>query len=91
VTDACNPSYSRGRDQKDCGLKPALGDPVSKKKIHHKKKRTGWSGSRCRPLGQTSALKKKGRRQLKGGVQRYASKDRKLQLESYNCSLVAVN
>jgi hypothetical protein len=34
VAHACNPSYSGGRDQEDCGSKPAransLGDPISK-------------------------------------------------------------
>jgi hypothetical protein len=45
VVHACNPSYSRGRDQEDCGLKPAqansLRDPVSKK-AHHKKGLVEW-------------------------------------------------
>jgi hypothetical protein len=35
VVHACNPSYSEGRDQKDCGSKPAQAnssrDPISKK------------------------------------------------------------
>jgi hypothetical protein len=35
VAQACNPSYSGGRDQEDGGLKPAwansLQDPISKK------------------------------------------------------------
>jgi hypothetical protein len=35
VAHACNPSYSGGRDQEDCGLKPVQAnssqDPVSKK------------------------------------------------------------
>jgi hypothetical protein len=35
VAHACNPSYSGGRDQEDCGLKPpganSLRDPISKK------------------------------------------------------------
>jgi hypothetical protein len=35
--NACNPSYSGGRDQEDCGLKPALAnsllDSISKKPI----------------------------------------------------------
>jgi hypothetical protein len=34
VVHACNPSYSGGRDQEDCGLKPAransLQDPILK-------------------------------------------------------------
>jgi hypothetical protein len=36
VAHTCNPSYSRGRDQKDHGLKPAQAgfwDPISKKSI----------------------------------------------------------
>jgi hypothetical protein len=47
VAQACNPSYSGGRDQEDHGLKPAQvnssQDPISKKN-HHKK--GWWSGSR---------------------------------------------
>jgi hypothetical protein len=35
VTHACNPSYSGGRNQKDCGSKPVQAnssqDPISKK------------------------------------------------------------
>jgi hypothetical protein len=38
VAHACRPSYSEGRDQEDCGLKPAqansLQDPISKKSLH---------------------------------------------------------
>jgi hypothetical protein len=45
VAHACNPSYSGGRDQEDCGLKPAransLLDTISKK-IHHKKGLVLW-------------------------------------------------
>jgi hypothetical protein len=37
VAHACNPSYTGGRDQEDCGSKPAqansLRDPISKKLI----------------------------------------------------------
>jgi hypothetical protein len=36
VAHACNPSYSRGKDEEDRGLKPARAnssrDPISKKK-----------------------------------------------------------
>jgi hypothetical protein len=36
VADACNPSYSEGRDQEDRGLKPSpensSREPISKKK-----------------------------------------------------------
>jgi hypothetical protein len=42
VTHACNPSYSRGRDQEDVGSKPAWTnnsqDPILKKPITKK----GW-------------------------------------------------
>jgi hypothetical protein len=47
VAHACNPSYSGGRDQEDCGSKPGktnnLQDPISKKKSITKK--GWWSGS----------------------------------------------
>jgi hypothetical protein len=45
VAHACNPSYSGGRDQEDCGSN-RLQDPVSKE---HITKKGWWSGSRCRP------------------------------------------
>jgi hypothetical protein len=51
VTHSCNPSYSGGRDQEDCGSKPARGnsfqDSISKiRKITIQK--NGWgSGSGC--------------------------------------------
>jgi hypothetical protein len=42
VAHACNPSYSGGRDQEDCSLKPAWAnssqDPISK---NPSQKRTG--------------------------------------------------
>jgi hypothetical protein len=38
VAHACNPSYSRGRDQEECGLTPAaatsLRDPILKNPSH---------------------------------------------------------
>jgi hypothetical protein len=41
VAHACNPSYSGGRDQEDCSLKPAQGnssrDPISKTKPSQKR------------------------------------------------------
>jgi hypothetical protein len=40
VTRACNPSYSGGRDQEDCSLKPAwVGYPITlhKSLSYHKK------------------------------------------------------
>jgi hypothetical protein len=39
VAPACNPSYSRGRDQEDQGLKPARARPYLEKKSMTKK---GW-------------------------------------------------
>jgi hypothetical protein len=40
VAHSCNPSYSGGRDQEDCGLKPAWAnssqDPISKNTQHNK-------------------------------------------------------
>jgi hypothetical protein len=42
VAQACNPSYSGGRDQEDRGLKPAW----AKKLVT---KEGWWSASRCRP------------------------------------------
>jgi hypothetical protein len=41
VAHTCNPSYSGGSDQEDCGSKPALGKQFQRpflKKTHHKKK-----------------------------------------------------
>jgi hypothetical protein len=38
VAHACNPSYSRDRDQKDCGLKPAQANS-SRETISKKKKK----------------------------------------------------
>jgi hypothetical protein len=44
VAHICNPSYSGGRDQEDCGSKPGQAnnwrDPVSKQSITEK----GWWG-----------------------------------------------
>jgi hypothetical protein len=46
VTHACNPGYSGGKDQEDQISKPAqansLQDPISRKKIHHKKGLLEW-------------------------------------------------
>jgi hypothetical protein len=56
---ACNLSYSGGRDQEHCSLKPAwansLWDPISKNPIT---KKGWWSGSRCRPWVQTPVPQK---------------------------------
>jgi hypothetical protein len=45
VAHTCNPSYSGGRDQEDCSLKPAWAnssqDPISKKKKTFKKRAGG--------------------------------------------------
>jgi hypothetical protein len=58
VAYACNPSYSGGRDQEDRGSKPAWTNSSwdLKKTIT---KKGWWSGSRCRPRVQISALQKK--------------------------------
>jgi hypothetical protein len=41
VAHTCNPNYSGGKDQEDCGLKPAWAnssqDPLLKKALHKKK------------------------------------------------------
>jgi hypothetical protein len=46
MTHACNPSYSGGRDQEDCGSEPAWAnssqDPISKNPSLKKKKK--WAG-----------------------------------------------
>jgi hypothetical protein len=60
IAHICNPSYSRGRDQEDQGLKPSQAnsskDPITKKPTTKK----GWqSGSRCRPWDQTPVLQEK--------------------------------
>jgi hypothetical protein len=60
VAQACNPSYSRSRDQEDHSSKPAWTnipqDPVSKKHITKR----GWcSVSRCKSLVQAPGLQKK--------------------------------
>jgi hypothetical protein len=60
VAQACNPSYSGGRDQEDHGSKLAKAnsswDPISKKPITKK----GWlSDSRCRPWVQVPVLQNK--------------------------------
>jgi hypothetical protein len=52
VAHTCNPSYSGGRDQEDCGsaryyLEKSL-----------KKKKDWWSGSRCRPGVQAPVQQK---------------------------------
>jgi hypothetical protein len=45
VAHTCNPSYSGGRDQEDCGSKPeqanSLRDPILKKKKSHTKRAGG--------------------------------------------------
>jgi hypothetical protein len=59
VAHTCNPSYSGGRDQEDCGLKSAQAngsqDPILKKPFT---KKGWWSGSRCRPWVQMPKLQK---------------------------------
>jgi hypothetical protein len=44
VAYTCNPSYSGGRDQEDCGSKPAQANSSQKcilKKTHHRKQKQG--------------------------------------------------
>jgi hypothetical protein len=72
VAHACNPSYSEGRDQEDCGSKPAWAnnsqDPILKKTNH---KKVWWSDSRCRAWVQTLVpqIKIKERKEnIAGGV-----------------------
>jgi hypothetical protein len=55
VAHARNPNYSEGRDQEDCGSKPALGkvcETLSQKK-------GWWSSSRCWPRVRISIPPKK--------------------------------
>jgi hypothetical protein len=66
VTHACNPSYSGGRDQEDCGLKPAwansLHEPISKKPTtKKKKKRAGGVAEGVSPEFKPQYFKKKKR------------------------------
>jgi hypothetical protein len=48
VAHACNPSYSRDRDQEDCSLKPAGANSSARTylKNTHYKTLGWWSGSR---------------------------------------------
>jgi hypothetical protein len=55
VAHTCDPSYSGGRDQEDCGLKPTRAKEFTRpylEKTRHKKKKSWRSGSRCRPWVQ---------------------------------------
>jgi hypothetical protein len=68
VAHACNPSYSGGRDQEDCSLKPAwtkFENPYLEKKASQKN--GWWSGSRCRPWVQTLVPQKKNKTFFLGG------------------------
>jgi hypothetical protein len=60
MAHVCNPSYSGGRDQEDCGSKPTrtnnLQDPILKKLFI---KKDWWSGSRFRPCFQAPVPHKK--------------------------------
>jgi hypothetical protein len=68
VAHACNPSYSRGRDQKDGSLKPAQANSSqehSLKKNHHKKGQVEWLmwfqclSSKCEALSSNPSAAKK--------------------------------
>jgi hypothetical protein len=46
VAHSCSPSYSGGRDQEDCGLKPAWANSLRDlilKKTHHRKRASGMT------------------------------------------------
>jgi hypothetical protein len=59
VVHACNPSYSGGRDQEDCGSKPDQANSSSVPILKKPTTKKGWqSGSRCRPELNPSAAKK---------------------------------
>jgi hypothetical protein len=48
VAHACNPSYSGGRDQEDCGSKPVQANSSTRHYLEKKAfTKKGWSGSRC--------------------------------------------
>jgi hypothetical protein len=70
VAHACNPSCSGGRDQEDCGSKPARAntswDPISKNPITE---RGWWSGSRCRHWVQAPVPKKKKKKNQQADAQ----------------------
>jgi hypothetical protein len=54
VAHVCNPSYSEGRDQENCGSsqpRQIVRETLSWKKLFTKT--VCWSGSRCRPWVQT--------------------------------------
>jgi hypothetical protein len=60
MAHACNLSYSGGRDQEDCGLKPALGKYFARTYLEINITKKGWwSGSRCRLWVQTPVPPKK--------------------------------
>jgi hypothetical protein len=58
MTHFCNPSYSRGRNQEDLGLKQPrqIVCEIQFQKKHITKK-SWWSGSKCRPWVQAPELK----------------------------------
>jgi hypothetical protein len=60
VAHAYNPSYSRGREQEDCGLKLAWAKQLVKAHLEKtQQKNRWWSGSRCRPSVQAPVLQKR--------------------------------
>jgi hypothetical protein len=63
IAHACNPSYSGGRDQEDCGSKPAQANsfrnPISKKILRKKKKK-----KKAGEVAQKKKKKKKKRNNL---------------------------
>jgi hypothetical protein len=73
VAHACNSSYSRGRDQEDCGSKPAWANSLRlylEKTQHTKKGLVEWL-KRCSHGVQISVLKKK-KKKIRGCLAREA-------------------
>jgi hypothetical protein len=65
VAHTCNPSYSGGRDQEDCGSKPTLGKWFSRphlKKSHHKKGLVEWLKVKALSSSPSTAERKKERK-----------------------------
>jgi hypothetical protein len=51
VAHACNPSYSSGRDQEDCGLKPAQANSLQDPILRGKKKSQNRAGGVTQGVG----------------------------------------
>jgi hypothetical protein len=68
MAHACNPSYSRGRDQEDCGSKPSWAnssqDPISK---NHITKNWLVEWLKVKVLSSSLSTAKKKKKKKKGG------------------------